>query len=195
MSRENFSVNLVKIFTQEYSVENLVTQDQTTSQSTSRKISADTRFANSHYAILGLHPSVSVIDIRRAYRELSKRYHPDTTQLPSAVATAKFQQLNEAYATLSNSDRRSLYDLKIGYSRWNVMQMPTDLRQPVTETQQKWSNSAYLDSSDRPLSSGEIFALFIMGLTLIGCLILAIVIGVVRGDEIFPTSALPRELF
>jgi len=36
------------------------------------------------------------------YRQLSKRYHPDTTALPPAIATAKFQQLNEAYATLNN---------------------------------------------------------------------------------------------
>ncbi len=34
-----------------------------------------------YYSLLGLHPSASVIDIRRSYRELSKRYHPDTTDL------------------------------------------------------------------------------------------------------------------
>jgi len=52
--------------------------------------------------LLGLHPSASAIEIRRAYRELSKRYHPDTTDLPPAIAIVKFQQLNEAYAALSN---------------------------------------------------------------------------------------------
>jgi curved DNA-binding protein CbpA len=31
-----------------------------------------------YYALLGLHPSASAIEIRRAYRELSKKYHPDT---------------------------------------------------------------------------------------------------------------------
>ncbi len=34
-----------------------------------------------YYSLLELHPSASVIDIRRAYRELSKRYHPDTTDV------------------------------------------------------------------------------------------------------------------
>ncbi|MDJ0846043.1 J domain-containing protein [Crocosphaera sp.] len=148
-------------------------------------------FANSHYAILGLHPSASVIEIRRAYRELSKRYHPDTTELPSALATAKFQRLNEAYGVLSNPQARSLYDLKIGYSRWNVIQTPCEPQKDPKTGQ--WSSSAYLDASDRPLSGGELFALFILGLTLIGCLVLAIFIAILRGDEVVPNTALPQD--
>lgn len=151
-----------------------MTQERTTSQ----KIPASIRFADSYYAILGLHPSASVIEIRRAYRELSKRYHPDTTELPSAIATAKFQQLNEAYAALSNPERRSLYDLKIGYSRWNVIQPLQDLR----HSSHKYNHTAYLDPTDRPLSSGEIFALFILGLTIVGCLILVIVVAMMRTE-------------
>ncbi|MGK7872221.1 MAG: J domain-containing protein [Xenococcaceae cyanobacterium] len=154
---------------------------------------AQTRLANSHYAILGLHPSAPAMEIRRAYRELSKRYHPDTTDLPSAIATAKFQQLNEAYATLSNPERRSLYDLKIRYSRSNVIQAPQDMGQSVSSSQRKWSDSAYLDPTDRPLDPGEIFALFILGLTFLGCLLLAIAIGLTRGNAAFQISDLLRD--
>ncbi len=142
-----------------------------------------------YYSLLGLHPSASVIEIRRAYRELSKHYHPDTTKLPTAVATAKFQQLNEAYATLSSPERRLSYDLKIGYSRFGVIQPPLDLNHPVSYSYD-WSKSAYLDASDRPLSAGEIFALFILGLTLLGCLLLAIAIGLTRGEGAFQTELL-----
>jgi len=138
---------------------------------------------NTYYTLLGLHPSASPIEIRRAYRELSKRYHPDTTSLPTVVATAKFQQINEAYATLSNPERRLSYDLKIGYSRFGVIQAPPDLNRPVSRSYD-WSKSAYLDASDRPLSSGEIFALFILGLTFLGCLLLAIAIGLTRGETV-----------
>ena len=149
---------------------------------------ADTRLINTYYAILGIQPTASVLEIRRAYRELSKRYHPDTTDLPVEVAKGKFQQLNEAYATLSNPDRRSLYDLNIGYSRYNVVQpLPKiyDLQNNLQrQSPQDWSNSYYLDNSDRPLSSGEIFALFILGLTFIGCLLLAIAIAILRGGEV-----------
>ncbi len=142
-----------------------------------------------YYSLLGLHPSASVIDIRRAYRELSKRYHPDTTELSTAVATAKFQQINEAYATLSSPERRLSYDLKIGYSRFGVIQAPPDLNHPVSRSHD-WSKSAYLDASDRPLSSGEIFVLFILLLTFLGCLLLAIAIGLTRGDAAFQTQLL-----
>lgn len=143
---------------------------------------------NSHYALLGLHPSASAIEIRRAYRQLSKRYHPDTTDLPSAIATTKFQQLNEAYATLSNPERRSQYDLKIGYSRFYVVQAPQEFHRTVTNDRVRQSSSAYLDPTDRPLSAGEIFVLFILGLTFIGCILLAIAIGFIRGDKAFQTT-------
>lgn len=140
---------------------------------------------STYYALLGLHPSASPIEIRRAYRRLSKRYHPDTTDLPNAIATLKFQQLNEAYAILSSPERRFNYDLQIGYARFGVIQTPRTLDHPVRNNYD-WKKSAYLDATDRPLSSGELFALFIMGLTLVGCLILAIVIAAIRGDSWAP---------
>ncbi|NEO30589.1 MAG: J domain-containing protein [Symploca sp. SIO3C6] len=136
-----------------------------------------------YYALLGLHPSASPIEIRRAYRELSKRYHPDTTNLPNTIATAKFQELNQAYATLSNPERRTAYDHKIGYSRFNVISPYPGFKTPVAETRRTYSPSAYLDPTDRPLSTGEIFALFILGLTFLGCLLLAIAIGLTRGES------------
>ncbi|HAA33346.1 MAG TPA: molecular chaperone DnaJ [Cyanobacteria bacterium UBA8553] len=142
----------------------------------------------SYYALLGLHPSASPIEIRRAYRELSKRYHPDTTDLPAATATAKFQQLNEAYATLSNPERRMVYDQTIGYSRLHVIQPPSNLNTPVNQPRRTYSSSAYLDPTDRPLSAGEIFALFILALTFVGCLLLAIAIGLTRGESAFQVS-------
>lgn len=146
----------------------------------------------SYYALLGLHPSASSLEIRRAYRELSKRYHPDTTDLPAQTATAKFQQLNEAYATLSNPERRVVYDQKIGYSRLNVIQPPPGLNIPVNQPRRTYSSSAYLDPTDRPLSAGEIFALFILGLTFVGCLVLAIAIGLTRGEFAFQVSGTSR---
>lgn len=135
-----------------------------------------------HYALLGLHPSTSVREIRQAYRELSKLYHPDTTELPTAIATRKFQRLNEAYATLSNPERRTAYDRVIGYSRVVVVRPLPSLHKP---NQPEPKSSAYLDATDRPLSPGELFALFILGVTFVGCLILAIMIGITRGDQAF----------
>ncbi|BAU67415.1 heat shock protein DnaJ domain protein [Stanieria sp. NIES-3757] len=155
-------------------------QDSKTSQTKTQSIPLKSKLANTYYSLLDLHPSASMLEIRRSYRTLSKTYHPDTTILPPELAKAKFQQLNEAYATLSSPEKRSLYDLKIGYSRLNVIQAPTEWEQ---SSQSKWSQTAYLDPTDRPLSSGEIFVLFILGLTFIGCLILVIAIAYLRGES------------
>ena len=132
----------------------------------SQTLSEETRLVNSYYDLMDLHPSASTIAIRRAYRNLSKKYHPDTTTLPSNVAVAKFQRLNEAYAVLSSPEKRSLYDLKIGYSRINVIQAPSW----SDSEQEQYSKTAYLDPTDRPLSSGEIFMLVLLALTFIGSL-------------------------
>lgn len=165
-----------------------MTQNRSTPNNAGSKTPYQTTVATSYYALLELHPSASPLEIRRSYRELSKRYHPDTTELPAKIATAKFQQLNEAYATLSNPERRTQYDRKIGYSRLNVIQPPSNLNRPVSQSRSEYSSSAYLDPSDRPLSAGEIFALFILGLTFVGCLLLAIVIGLTRGEAAFRVS-------
>ena len=168
-----------------------MTQDRATPQNNEKGASRQTVIATSYYGLLGLHPSASVREIRQAYRDLSKLYHPDTTSLSAAIATAKFQQLNEAYATLSSPERRTAYDRKIGYSSVPVMQSPASSN---GATRAVPSSSAYLDATDRPLSPGEIFALFILGLTFVGCLILAIAIGITRGEAILqPTTALTSE--
>ncbi|MGI8934985.1 MAG: J domain-containing protein [Phormidesmis sp.] len=134
-----------------------------------------------YYDLLGLRPGASPQDIRRAYRDLSKLYHPDTTQLETAIATAKFQVLNEAYATLSSPEKRLTYDYKIGYSRLSVIQ-PLSSQQSNQQSVKAGKSSAYLDPTDRPLSAGELFALFILGITFIGCLILVVTISLTRGD-------------
>jgi curved DNA-binding protein CbpA len=147
-----------------------------------------------YYDLLGVYPSASEIDIRRAYRELSKKYHPDTTTLNPATATAKFQALNEAYATISHPDRRSAYDLKIGYSRLFVVQNPSSFGGNAIPTQQRSPANgvdpvpnrpryrSYHGPTERPLSGGEIFALFMLISTFLGCLLLAVWLGIARGE-------------
>ena len=140
-----------------------------------------TRLGVTYYSLLGLHPKASNQEIRRAYRELSKHYHPDTTDMPPAIATAKFQQINEAYATLVDSERRLEYDNKIRHLYLNDFEQRVNFSTHVSRSQ--WRNlSSYLDPTDRPLSAGELFALLIMGLALLGCLVLAIIIGLMRPE-------------
>ncbi|MCL2937689.1 MAG: J domain-containing protein [Trichodesmium sp. St16_bin2-tuft] len=136
----------------------------------------------SYYSLLGLHPKASNQQIRRAYRKLSKQYHPDTTDMPRLTATAKFQQINEAYATLVDSKKRLEYDKKIKHLYLNDFEQRVNFNAHCASGSQ-WRNlSSYLDNKDRPLSAGELFVLLIMGITLLGCLIIAIIIGLMRPE-------------
>ncbi len=154
--------------------------------SSSNQASDSVRQAKNHYELLGVQPTASPQDIRRAYRELSKLYHPDTTELSAPVATAKFQALNEAYGVLSNPEQRESYNHQIGYSRFYVSQSPKDPvgdRQPSQSFESRYT---YLDPTDRPLSPGEIFALFILGVTFMACLVLVIILGMADSDLTLP---------
>ena len=66
---------------------------------------------NSHYAILGLSPNASEEDIRKAYRNKVKLYHPDVNKSPDA--NAKFLMIQMAYETLTDKNRRFFYDQKV----------------------------------------------------------------------------------
>lgn len=163
-----------------------MTQDRAAHKDQNRGIPTEPNLGSTYYALIGLTPSASVQEIRRAYRELSKLYHPDTTDLPTAIATQKFQQLNEAYATLSNPERRLNYDRKIGFSRVHVIQPSQSLRSPSQTRSGRVST--YQGPSDRPLSPGELFALFILGITFVACLVLAIAVGLTHGETAFRPS-------
>lgn len=61
------------------------------------------------YALLGLTPGASAADIKRAYRRLSRRFHPDLNPGDRA-AEAFYQRISEAFETLSDPERRRHYD-------------------------------------------------------------------------------------
>jgi DnaJ-class molecular chaperone len=64
----------------------------------------------SFYTVLGISENATPDEIKKAYRQLSLKYHPDKNQ-GSLEAITKFQQLNEAYETLSDPEKRQQYDL------------------------------------------------------------------------------------
>jgi molecular chaperone DnaJ len=61
------------------------------------------------YVVLGLPHGATESDIKRAYRRLARRFHPDINP-GDRVAEARFRQILEAYETLIDPDRRSRYD-------------------------------------------------------------------------------------
>jgi DnaJ-class molecular chaperone len=61
-----------------------------------------------YYDILGILPTASNEEIKKAYRSMSLKYHPDRNQ--SEESTQKFQQISEAYEVLSDSEKKANYD-------------------------------------------------------------------------------------
>lgn len=61
-----------------------------------------------YYEVLGLSKGASADDIKKAYRNLARQYHPDVNKEPNAEA--KFKEVKEAYDTLSDPAKRERYD-------------------------------------------------------------------------------------
>ena len=64
---------------------------------------------NDYYKVLGVNKTAAAADIKKAYRKLAMKYHPDHTQGDKG-AEEKFKNISEAYAVLSDKQKRQQYD-------------------------------------------------------------------------------------
>lgn len=63
----------------------------------------------SYYDLLGVKKDAKEADIKKAYRKLARKHHPDVNQ-GNKEAESKFKQISEAYAVLSDKEKRDQYD-------------------------------------------------------------------------------------
>ena len=62
-----------------------------------------------YYELLGVQKNASEAELKKAYRKLAMKYHPDRNQ-GNTESEAKFKEINEAYEVLSDSSKRAVYD-------------------------------------------------------------------------------------
>src|SRR5258706_240809 len=86
-----------------------------------------------YYSILGVERGASADDIKKAYRKLAHKYHPDVSKDPQGEE--KFKEVAEAYETLKNPEKRAAYDQLGSHRPGENFQPPPDWGQQFGDGQ------------------------------------------------------------
>ena len=131
------------------------------------------------YELLGVSPSANNEELRKAFRQLSKRLHPDTTSLPRDEAIRQFQNVCEAYDLLSDPVLRANYDLLLEQEDNLISQKQGSYLTNIKHVQ--FSKSIGVR---RPLSGGELFSLLLLLTSIVLSLALGVLIAFLRGADL-----------
>jgi curved DNA-binding protein len=104
-----------------------------------------------YYSILGVERTASEDDIKKAYRKLAKKFHPDVSK--ERGAEEKFKEIAEAYATLKDKEKRAAYDQLGSHSSGQEFRPPPDWWKQFGESQSGFEN----------IDLGDLFAGFAAG--------------------------------
>ena len=131
------------------------------------------------YELLGVSPSANNAELRKAFHQLSKRLHPDTTSMPSDEATKQFQNVCEAYDLLSDPVLRANYDSLIE----NENNLINQKKEPYLTNIKSLQFSKSIGVR-RPFSGGELFSLLLLITSIILSLALGVFIAFLKGGNL-----------
>ncbi len=83
----------------------------------------------SHYKTLDVQSNSTGVDIKKAYRQLSLKYHPDRNS--SADAEDQIRKINEAYEILGDDSKRKKYDMELKFNNNPFAHFTSDMRMPT----------------------------------------------------------------
>src|SRR6476469_9912168 len=96
-----------------------------------------------YYKTLGVEKTATEEEIKKAYRKLARKFHPDLNP-NDAEANKKFQQINEANEVLSDPEKRKKYD-EYG-EHWQHAEQYEQAKQSRSQSSQNWQDYTYNDA-------------------------------------------------
>lgn len=104
-----------------------------------------------YYEILGVPRNATNDEIKRAYRKLALRFHPDKNRNdPPAEAARKFREISQAYEVLSNVEKRRQYDAQfMGQQRFSIRAF--QFRDPFDIFQEFFGDQSIIVLPEMPL--------------------------------------------
>lgn len=115
-----------------------------------------------YYSILGVSIGISNEELKKAYRNLSMKYHPDRNK-DNPNATLKQQEINEAYYILGNAEKKAVYDIEYVQYQEFVRNSTKQKQERDTETAEqnnKQRERQRADNNHRNQTSYEEFEVF-----------------------------------
>jgi DnaJ-class molecular chaperone len=101
-----------------------------------------------YYEVLKLQQNASLEDIKKAYRKLAKKYHPDINP-GNKEAEERFKEINEAYNTLGNESLKKAYDDRLHGKRDNDPSQSNKNKKESRESTKGYSGNIDLDNIEK----------------------------------------------
>lgn len=133
-----------------------------------------------YYKTLRLSPTASAQEIKRAYRRLARKYHPDW--VGDSIASNRMAEINEAYEVLSQTDRRAKYDERFRFTYGQQLTvdeaLEAELKEVITRLAREQRRDRYTERPPVPSGRPRMrkAPLIFLSLALLGAIVCGVVV-------------------